>query len=86
MDPGSSWTVWEESTFVRAQCVYGVDCCAIARLLNGRSCREVATRLSALRAGGQANGVASDKDLHGRRSRLSKKVPSGFDLIFIMNL
>jgi len=68
--------------FIRAQGVYGTDCCAIARLLDGRSCREVASRLAALRASGQAIGEASARELQVNRkwsrSRSSKKVLSEY--------
>ena len=71
---GAQWTAWEESAFMRAQCVYGTDCCAIARLLEGRSCCEVALRLAALRVGGSTIGQAMNRELQVHKSRSSKKV------------
>ena len=74
---GAPWTAWEESAFMRAQCVYGTDCCAIARLLEGRSCCEVASKLAALRAGGSTIGQATNREFQVQKSRSSKKVLEG---------
>ena len=74
---GSRWSVWEESTLSRAQLVFGMDCCAIARMVEGRSCREVAARLAALRAGGQAIGEASTRNVQLGRKRQWRKVGVG---------
>ena len=66
----SSWSLWEETTFLRAQLVYGMDCCAIARMIQGRPCREIALRVA---SNPVAEGAASAGAIR-RKTKSSRKV------------
>ena len=65
-----TWSTWEETTLVRAQVAYGVDCCAIARMIQGRSCREVAIRIA---SNPVRDGIAAE-DAMRRKTKSSRKV------------